>query len=95
MASLFRLCLPASCPSSPHIHPRSAELFVLGGSIEVGFVDTTNKLFTQTLTDGDMFVFPKGLVHYKFVSDSYRYAFTISAFASANQGPVLIRRRIS
>ncbi|KAL7202251.1 hypothetical protein ACSBR1_033846 [Camellia fascicularis] len=47
----------------PHIHPRSAELlFVVEDSMEVGFVDTANKLYTQTLQMGDMFVFPKGLV---------------------------------
>ena len=78
----------------PHIHPHSAELlFVLGRSIEVGFIDTTTKFFTQTLTDSDMFVFPKCLVHYKFISDSYRYALrpsTISAFASANPRTVSI-----
>ena len=54
----------AGTPSPPHTHPRASELlFVVGGTLQVGFVDTTNKLFTQTLQTGDMFVFPKGLVH--------------------------------
>ncbi|CAB4283217.1 unnamed protein product [Prunus armeniaca] len=45
----------------PHIHPRSAEiLFLVDGTLEVGFVDTKNNLFTQTLQAGDLFVFPKG-----------------------------------
>lgn len=31
----------------PHIHPHSAELlFLVEGTLQVGFVDTTNKLFT-------------------------------------------------
>ncbi|KAM3685106.1 hypothetical protein ACJW31_11G093000 [Castanea mollissima] len=56
---------PAGSVNPPHTHPRSAELlFLLNGSLQVGFVDTTNKLFTQTLQAGDLFVFPKGLVHY-------------------------------
>ena len=37
---------------------------MVGGTLQVGFVDTTNKLFTQTLPTGDIFVFPKGLVHF-------------------------------
>jgi quercetin dioxygenase-like cupin family protein len=49
----------------PHVHPYSAELIFLAvGSLQVGFVDITNKLFTQTLQAGDMFIFPKGLVHF-------------------------------
>lgn len=47
--------------NQPHIHPRSAELlFLVVGSLQIGFVDTANKLYTQTLQTGDMFVFPKG-----------------------------------
>ncbi|KAJ6877965.1 hypothetical protein NC651_030644 [Populus alba x Populus x berolinensis] len=34
-------------------------LFLANGSLQVGFVDTTSKLFTQTLQAGDMFIFPK------------------------------------
>ncbi|KAG2690937.1 hypothetical protein I3760_09G213800 [Carya illinoinensis] len=49
----------------PHIHPCSVELLLLvEGSLQVGFVDTANKLCSQTLQTGDMFVFPKGLVHF-------------------------------
>ena len=63
--SIAVLQYPAGSVNPPHTHPHSAELlFLLDGALEVGFVDTTNKLFTQTLQAGDMFVFPKGLVHY-------------------------------
>ncbi|PPD94968.1 hypothetical protein GOBAR_DD08013 [Gossypium barbadense] len=42
-----------------HTHPRATELlFLTYGILEVGFVDTTNKLFTQRLQ--------AGLVHYQF-----------------------------
>ncbi|KAI5310993.1 hypothetical protein L3X38_026282 [Prunus dulcis] len=55
----------------PHTHPRAAELlFLVGGSLEVGFVDTKNVLYTQKLKVGDLFVFPKGLVHYQYNSDA-------------------------
>lgn len=49
----------------PHIYPHSAELlFLVGGTLQVGFAYTTNKLFTQTLQAGNLFVFPKRLVHF-------------------------------
>ncbi|KAJ9540146.1 hypothetical protein OSB04_026652 [Centaurea solstitialis] len=70
-----------------HIHPRATELlFVIAGSLQVGFVDTTNKLFTQKLEIGDMFVFPKGLVHYQYNSNTTEPALAVSAFGSASAG---------
>ncbi|KAL6004832.1 hypothetical protein ACLOJK_005388 [Asimina triloba] len=75
----------------PHTHPRAAELLlVLQGCLEVGFVDTTNKLYTQTLSLGDMFVFPKGLVHYQYNADPKQPAVALSAFGSANPGTVSV-----
>lgn len=73
----------------PHTHPRSAELlFVVQGSLQVGFVDTTSKLFTQNLSVGDMFIFPKGLVHFQHNADQKVPALAISAFGSANAGTI-------
>ncbi|KAF5748442.1 germin-like protein 1 [Tripterygium wilfordii] len=81
------LQFPASTVNPPHIHPRSAELlFLTRGSLQVGFVDTTNKLYTQTLLAGDMFVFPKGLVHFQYNIDPENIALAISAFGSASAG---------
>ncbi|KAL5575907.1 hypothetical protein UlMin_017606 [Ulmus minor] len=83
------LQFPAGTTNPPHNHPRSAELlFLIEGSLQVGFVDTTNKLFTQTLQVGDIFVFPKGLVHFQFNADKENPALAISAFGSANAGTV-------
>nr|GEY16629.1 germin-like protein 9-3 [Tanacetum cinerariifolium] len=62
----------------------------VGGSLEVGFVDTTNKLFTQTLQEGDIFVFPKGLVHFQFNNDAMNPVVALSAFGSANAGTVSV-----
>ncbi|CAN1171308.1 Germin-like protein 9-3 [Linum perenne] len=62
-------------------------LFVIDGSLQVGFVDTTNKLFTQTLQTGDMFVFPKGLVHFQYNAWNST-AIALSAFGSASAGTV-------
>ncbi|TKY67055.1 Germin protein 9-3 [Spatholobus suberectus] len=83
------LQFPAGSVNPPHTHPRSAELlFVAQGALQVGFVDTTNKLFTQNLQTGDTFVFPKGLVHFQHNADAKNPALAISAFGSANAGTV-------
>ncbi|EXB91220.1 Germin-like protein 9-3 [Morus notabilis] len=80
---------PAGKTNPPHTHPRSAELlFVVGGCLEVGFVDTNNTLYTQSLQVGDIFVFPKGLVHFQYNADPKGLAFAVSAFGSANAGTV-------
>ena len=82
---------PAASVNPPHTHPCSAELlFLLDGSLQVGFVDTTDRLFTQTLQAGDLFVFPKGLVHYQYNSDAKNSAIAVSAFGSANAGTVSV-----
>ncbi|XP_022753941.1 germin-like protein 9-3 [Durio zibethinus] len=81
----------AGSVNPPHTHPRAAELLFLAyGTLEVGFVDTTNKLFTQRLEAGDMFLFPKGLVHYQFNCDEKDFAIAISAFGSAAAGTVSV-----
>ncbi|KAK7312654.1 hypothetical protein VNO77_36691 [Canavalia gladiata] len=83
------LQFPAGSINPPHTHPRSAELlFVVEGALQVGVIDTTNKLFTQNLQTGDLFVFPKGLVHFQHNADANNSALAISAFGSANAGTV-------
>ncbi|KAK9076489.1 hypothetical protein SSX86_004823 [Deinandra increscens subsp. villosa] len=85
------LQFPNGTVNPPHTHPRASELlFVLMGSLQVGFVDTTNKLFTQTLQQGDIFVFPKGLVHFQFNCDAKNPALGLSAFGSASPGTVKV-----
>ncbi|XVF70551.1 hypothetical protein PTKIN_Ptkin11bG0170700 [Pterospermum kingtungense] len=89
--SFATLEYPAGTLNPPHIHPRASELLVVvDGSIEVGFVDTTGKLFTQTLQLGDIFVFPKGLLHYQYNPSSDQPAMAVSAFGSANAGTISI-----
>ncbi|KAI7733422.1 hypothetical protein M8C21_005171 [Ambrosia artemisiifolia] len=83
---------PNNTVNPPHTHPRASELlFLLMGSLDVGFIDTTNnKLFTQKLQEGDIFVFPKGLVHFQFNSDVNNTALALSAFGSASPGTVSV-----
>ncbi|KAL1830848.1 hypothetical protein ACET3Z_000499 [Daucus carota] len=52
----------------PHIHPRATEILtVLKGRLRVGFVtgNPENRLITKVLGEGDVFVFPMGLVHFQ------------------------------
>lgn len=83
------LMYPPASVNPVHTHPRAAELlFLTQGKLEVGFVDSTNKLYTQSLQEGDLFVFPKGLVHFQYNADAVNPAFAISAFGSAAAGTV-------
>ncbi|GLJ48672.1 hypothetical protein SUGI_1026730 [Cryptomeria japonica] len=87
--SMAVLQFPAGGLNPPHTHPRASELlFLVEGCLLVGAVDTTGKLFTQTLTKGDVFVFPKGLFHYQLNTDNKVEAMAVSAFGSANAGTV-------
>lgn len=89
--SYAALYYPPSSVNPPHTHPRASELlFVLEGCLDVGFVNTTNHLFTQRLQQGDMFIFPKGLVHYQYNYNEKNPAVALSAFGSASAGTVSI-----
>lgn len=89
--SYAALNYPPGAVNPPHIHPRASELlFLVLGTLEVGFVNTTNYLFTQTLQAGDVFVFPKGLLHYQYNADAKNPAIALSAFGSASAGTVSI-----
>ncbi|XP_062187738.1 putative germin-like protein 3-2 [Phragmites australis] len=70
----------------PHTHPRASEMiFVLKGSLDVGFITTANKLYARTVCKGEVFVFPRGLVHYQ-KNNGNTPAAVISAFNSQLQG---------
>ncbi|KAM7496936.1 hypothetical protein LguiA_021350 [Lonicera macranthoides] len=89
--SLAVLQFPAGFINPPHTRPRSAGLlFLLEGSLEVGLIDTTNKLYTQTLQAGDMFLFPKGLVHYQYNPSTDTPALAVATFGCANGGSVSV-----
>ncbi|KAK4255253.1 hypothetical protein QN277_008272 [Acacia crassicarpa] len=89
--SYAALQFPAGSINPPHTHPRSAELLLVAeGTLQVGFVDTSDKLFTSTLHQGDMFLFPEGLVHFQLNANNQTAALALSAFGSANPGTVSI-----
>ncbi|CAM6081589.1 unnamed protein product [Calypogeia fissa] len=82
------LQFPMGATNPPHTHPRGTELlYVIDGALLVGLVDTTDKLFTQTLLAGDLFVFPKGLVHFQINYGSVPVT-AYAGFSSSNPGLV-------
>ncbi|KAL4591737.1 hypothetical protein LXL04_004708 [Taraxacum kok-saghyz] len=89
--SLSVLRLAPGGVSPPHTRPHATGIFlVLEGQFEVGFVDTTNRLYTQTLQTGDMFIFPKGLVHYQYNPDMKKPAMAVAVFGSASSAVVSV-----
>lgn len=71
----------------PHSHPRASEVTILlEGSLLVGFIDTSNHLYTQRLQPGDSFVFPKGLIHFLYNTNISTPALTVSGLSSQNPG---------
>jgi quercetin dioxygenase-like cupin family protein len=74
----------------PHTHPRGTEIFyVTSGTVDVGFVDTNNDLFETTLYTGDLFIFPKGLLHWQ-RNNQWGTASGFSALSSENPGNLFI-----
>ncbi|KAH9319437.1 hypothetical protein KI387_021206 [Taxus chinensis] len=70
----------------PHIHPRATEIiFVMEGTVLAGFITTNNVLFSQKLEKGDVFVIPRGLVHFQ-QNVGASYAVTITALNSQLPG---------
>ena len=64
--SLARIDFAPWGVNPPHTHPRATEIiFVLHGSLHVGFITTANRLYARTVCSGEVFVFPRGLVHYQ------------------------------
>ncbi|KAL6626347.1 hypothetical protein ACP70R_030073 [Stipagrostis hirtigluma subsp. patula] len=84
--SMARIDYAPGGQNPPHTHPRATEIiFVLEGTLEVGFITTANKLFTKTVTKGEVFVFPRGLVHFQ-QNRGHGPAAVIAAFNSQLQG---------
>jgi quercetin dioxygenase-like cupin family protein len=94
--SLARIDYAPNGLNPPHTHPRSTEILtVLEGSLEVGFVTSNpeNKHFTKVLNKGDVFVFPKGLVHYQH-NNGATSAVAIAALSSQNPGVITVANAV-
>lgn len=88
--SLARTDLEEDGLVMPHSHPRASEMFFVSrGLVIAGFVDTRNQLFQKVLREGDVFVFPRGLLHFC-INAGYELATIFSVLSSQNPGLVSI-----
>ncbi|KAG6555847.1 hypothetical protein Mapa_002488 [Marchantia paleacea] len=79
----------------PHTHPRGSELiYVMAGHLDVGLIDSANKLYSAHLQKGDLFVFPQGLVHFQINMSKKQTVRAISAFGSSNAGTISLPRNL-
>ncbi|KAJ8752638.1 hypothetical protein K2173_005527 [Erythroxylum novogranatense] len=63
--SIARTDLDVDGLVTAHSHPRSSEMFFVSkGTVIAGFVDTKNQPFQEVLKEGEVFVFPKDLLHF-------------------------------
>lgn len=84
--SLARIDYAPGGLNPPHTHPRATEIvFVVHGELEVGFITTANVLFTKIIKTGEIFVFPRGLVHFQ-KNNGKVPAAVIAGFNSQLQG---------
>ncbi|KAL0422153.1 UNVERIFIED_CONTAM: Rhicadhesin receptor [Sesamum latifolium] len=73
-------------PQPAHTPPRATEVvFVLEGVLDVGFITTANVLISKTIKQGEIFVFPRGLVHFQ-KNNGNSPAAVIAAFNSQLPG---------
>ncbi|GLT54065.1 hypothetical protein SLA2020_272970 [Shorea laevis] len=64
--SLIRADLAIGGVVPPHSHPRGTEaVLVASGQILVGLVTTENVYYSKVLTAGQLFIIPRGLVHFQ------------------------------
>ncbi|KAH7679179.1 Germin protein [Dioscorea alata] len=94
--SLVRIDYAPSGLNPPHTHPRATEiLVVLKGTLYVGFVtsNTDNKLFSKVLNEGDVFVFPQGLIHFQF-NHGPSNAVAFAGLGSQNPGTITIANAV-
>ncbi|XP_010248382.1 PREDICTED: germin-like protein subfamily T member 2 [Nelumbo nucifera] len=74
----------------PHSHPRATEAgVVVKGKLLVGFVTTENVFHSKVLTVGEMFVIPRGLVHFQRNVGKGK-ALALTTFNSQLPGAVLL-----
>lgn len=88
--SFVRADFDVGAINAPHYHPRATETaFLLKGKMYSGFVDSQNRVFAKVIQEGEVMVFPKGLVHFQMnVGDGKATIF--GSFNSQNPGVVRI-----
>ncbi len=84
--SIARLDLAPSGVVPFHTHPGGSEvLLVVHGTICAGFVSTANTVYFKTLKQGDIMVFPQGLLHFQ-INGGGTMALAFASFSSDRPG---------
>ncbi|KAJ7552715.1 hypothetical protein O6H91_06G066600 [Diphasiastrum complanatum] len=74
---------------APHYHPQGSKLiYVMEGTLTVGFIDSGIKLINQTLQAGDVFVVPRGHIHFMVNFNHTQEAKVIFSFSNSNPGKI-------
>uniref|UniRef100_A0A0A9B9C7 Germin-like protein n=1 Tax=Arundo donax TaxID=35708 RepID=A0A0A9B9C7_ARUDO len=94
--SLARIDYAPLGVNPPHIHPRATELLtVLEGTLYLGFVTSNpNKLFSKVVKKGDVFVFPKAMIHFQMNLAHDKPAAALSSLSSQNPGVITIANAV-
>lgn len=88
--SMNRVDIAPGGMNPPHSHPRATETGVLiQGKLLVGLISTTNVFYAKNLTAGEMFVIPRGLVHFQ-MNVGKEKALIFTAFNSHLPGAVVV-----
>ncbi|XP_062186233.1 germin-like protein 8-4 [Phragmites australis] len=90
--SLARIDYAPLGVNPPHIHPRATELLtVLEGTLYLGFVTSNpNRLFSKVVKKGDVFVFPKAMIHFQMNLAHDKPAAALSSLNSQNPGVITV-----
>ncbi|KAL5213936.1 hypothetical protein ABZP36_003088 [Zizania latifolia] len=95
--SLVRIDFAPGGQNPPHTHPRATEvLTVVQGTLLVGFVASNqnqNQLLTKQLAEGDVFVFPIGLIHFQ-LNNGAVPAVAFAGLSSQNPGVITIANAV-
>ncbi|CAK9136590.1 unnamed protein product [Ilex paraguariensis] len=94
--SMARLDFAPYGLNPPHTHPRGTEILtVMEGTLYVGFVTSNpdNRLISKVLCQGDVFVFPIGLIHFQH-NVGNTPAVAIAALSSQNPGVITIANAV-
>lgn len=84
--SFVRADLKVGGINAPHFHPRATEIaYVIQGRVYSGFVDSNNRVFSRVLEQGEVMVFPRGLVHFQ-MNVGKKTATIFGCFNSQNPG---------
>lgn len=84
--SFVRADLKVGGINPPHFHPRATEIaYVVQGSVYSGFVDSMNRVFARILEQGDVMVYPRGLMHFQ-MNVGKKPATIFGSFNSQNPG---------